>query len=607
MMKKNLIVIAILITLLSIASYLINISLSKKIESGVKELVREHLNKEIELSQARVSIFRGIIFKKMTIREKKSTEIWAVAQNVRFMPLLTSLFSQRKLLCSLTADILYFQLKKRKGQTLDITQLATPSEKVPSLLVKKIRIHDLHVDFEDEEKNIKKEFTNITFFADLSSLSKIHFTIGWQDKIILKGTYDNYEKNLESDMALKNIDLAELKPFMRNFKDLKNIDLKRGVVQSGKLKIRGNKFYTIEGDMDIKDLWFSKEEKGFIGDLRVSPTIHFLKGDILYALEGETKGAEIKNVPYLDMLSEIEARFDFDHKHLAVSSLKAKIKGNPIRAKGTIDYTLEPAFSLQINAQLPLEKFVKIAKTIKVPSSFLAQKEEQEKTLQRKSRSALPQTFKYQGKGDINLELILQGRLDREKIDYYGEYAIKGVEYKELKDIALKGILKEGELTVQEGSLQYRDIPLKLRGNLKGFDSPRMNVTIESEPFRLSTKAHYTKSTLEIEELFVEGTETGISSEGYIKVKEKPVVKMVGRGTLDSSDIWKAIELLKIKIPLLDNRNTHGKLKVKFMINSERIAKEQGQEPWQAHLAGYTQDFNLHNIKCREAKINVYK
>jgi hypothetical protein len=569
---KLIIFLIVVVTLSSVITYFLNIFLPKKIKSQVENLIKETVGAETGISQIKIGIMRGIDFKGVTLYNTRENATYIKIKRLNILPAYFSFILQRKLTVSLSAEGIYFPLIKREDGSFNLPTIKPLSKEKLTFFIKKISLKNINLDFKDEKENFKKTITNLSVVAAFKIPSQVNFEANWANNLFLKGMYEINSCSLKTNISLNDIDLAEFTPY------LKKLDLNGGRIKKGAINIEGAGTYNLKGNLEIESLSLLKENIGLKGDLRLKPQLVFSKDNLSYYCEGSLYKGILSNLPIVNQLSGVEATFILNKERFSVLSFKAIFKDNPIEAKGEISYLDELTLYMEGNHSSPLPQFIGNIKDIK---SF---------------------SFEYTGPGTIEMKFVVKGNLRQKEFDYHIDYRINNAALADLRDIVANGYLQKDNFILEEASLNYRNIPLYLKGKIENFLLPKIELNIISDIFNLEAKGIYDKGILEIKELFLKGKGSKILAKAKVETKKEPVIQINGFGHIDCLDVLSVMRKFNLNYPLLDKLNLQGSLDTKFIINGGFKPQE-----WQVKLAGLAEKLKAYGLEAREIQLELYK
>ncbi|UCD15823.1 MAG: hypothetical protein JSV34_01885 [Candidatus Omnitrophota bacterium] len=455
-----------------------------------------------------------------------------------------------------------------------------------------------------------KSDADVSIFIDNSSPSQPKIEFFWKEAIVLKSSYDKEAKELSATAKLQNLNLQDIAPLTEK---IKTVSLKGGIIKAGNLTLKKGDTYSVKGKLEIQNLkatYFTKhlqldkikDNLEFMANLSLTVSASlpqpFTKNFISqssYSITGAVSESEINNVPLFDTLSKVEAAFTLDNKQLKFnvteaaypkkvyfpSKTKKEIKTlhtNQLTAKGELTYLDTKSFSLEIKTRLSLEQFWEAAGEIK----------------------RMP--FQYRGAGTIDLEGIIKGALASKDFTYYADYAIDGAQFKDFTNIKAKGFLKKDKLVVETASLNYKDIPLKIRGNVEDFTLPKIELSIDTDLLNIETKSQYSEQELDVTELVINAGTTNIISKAYLDLKDPPQGKIEGFGKLNLEEAEGILSILNLKFPLIKRLKPQGDVSLKFKIEGGFDINE-----WKVKVAGASNQITVYNIAAQDLTVELYR
>ncbi|MDP2923412.1 MAG: hypothetical protein Q8O30_06815 [Candidatus Omnitrophota bacterium] len=611
--NKLIIALIIIILLYFAANYLLNFFLPQKIKAAAEKFADENLNNKIEINQIKINILRGISFNGVSIYHKDEKIPYAKISKIRAVPFYTALLTQKKLIFSLKIDGGTLNLERKENGEIKLPQIKTAAPKEPSALaqkeeianpapvtakksahkeplffIKDITVRQLNFDFEDKLFNFRKKFTNIFAYADLKTFPEIKFMLSWEDKASLKGSYFIDVNQLKASCLLQKITLADFNPYFKDF------SFENGSIKKAQLVVDGKDVYLIKGNAKIQDAIVSYtignlkskcdgDAVKLRGNLNLDTELKIEGNNFTCHIGGSLLQGEINDIPTINTLNNINANFSLDNSKFECSYIAADFPiatttgAIHLQAKGELDLN-SLQFYCEVMTGSLISQFIAAGKTIKQFS------------------------FDYNEKGDITLNAILKGNLRQNTFDYYLDYQIKNAQFKELSNIYADGFLKKDKLVLTKCSLVYKNIPVKLKGDLENFSLPAITLNAESDLLSVDLKSKYNKDTIDIENLILKIADSKVASQGTITIKEKPLATLQGIGYIDLKDIKTVLKLFNLKYPLLEKIGPEGVLTGKFTINGGQNLAE-----WEIKFAGLSDKIKVCGITAKEIKIELYR
>lgn len=598
-MKKILVILIIAIIFYLASNFVLSIFLPEKINKAAKEFVEENFGRKINISYISVNILRGIYLKDATIFEEDKKTPYLKVKTIRVSPFYPSLFSNKKLFLSVNLEGVYFTLKRNADDTFNLLQVKTPQEataKKPSeetktakdiFLVKSLTLKKVNLDFVDTKTSFKKSFNGISAFADLQNYPKITSKISWQDKIVINAKYNQSLKEIRASVLLKEIKLTEFNCYFPQI-TLKNADLK-----NARINIGGNTGYFIKVDADINNVAVVKEKAQVQGDIHTVMQFNSSKEGLNYNITGSLKNGSLEFPPYLENLSSLEGNFTLDKSKMRLTNLtavflapdKQKDKETPaIPITATAEVNFETSqVTIGAKTSPKIEDLILALKTI--PADSL-------KNLKKIS---------YEGNGDIELNAEIKTNLKNDYFEYYIDYDIKGVKYKELENIRAKGFIAKDRLEVEEYALKHKGVAWRGKFTLNDFASPDIQFSAKSLLFDLTLSAKQLKDLFAVKTLTIKTKNSQITAEGgYHKDEQK--LELQGLSYIELSEIAPILDTYQIKTTALKKADPKGVLNAKFMITGPL-----SPDKWQIKFAGLGEKVKIYNIEARDAKVELYR
>jgi len=599
-MKKILILLILAISFYLAANFVLSTLLPEKINKLAKEFVEENFGRKIKISYISVNILRGIYLKDVTAFETDNKTPYLKIKTIRVSPFYPSFFSSKKIFLSVNLDGVYFTLKRNADNTFNLPQIQTTANagaketKEASksakdiFLVRSISIKGLNLDFVDNAAAFEKNFQDITVFTDLKNYPKITSKVLWQDKVTINAKYNSSSKELKSSILLKEIPLSD---FNRYFPQ---ITLKNGYIKDAKVNLEGKENYSVKAEASLNDLVLIKEKTEVKGNIHAAIQVNTAEGTATYKIVGNLSDGEVKFPPYLDNLTTIEGAFTLDNKKMQLSGLTAdllttgKEKNKDIQTKIPITANAEVDFE---TSQVTIEakagpKITELIETLK--------------NINTDNLKALKK-FGYDGSGDINIDANIKTNLKNEYFEYYIDYNVKNVKYKELENIRANGFVANDKLSIEEYAFKHKGVAWKGKFQLNGFASPDMQLIANSNLFNIAIRAKQLKDLIAIKNLTIKTKNSQVTTEGgYHKDGQK--LELQGLAYIELGEIMPLLDTYGIKPGWLKKASPSGVLNTKFMLTGPLKPDE-----WQIKLAGLGEKLKIYNIEADEVKLELYR
>lgn len=616
----NKILVAAIIVLLAhfAANYILNSFLPQKIKAAVEKFAADTLDSRVEINQTRISILRGIFFQDVSFYQKGEKNPYVKIKKFRAIPSYAALLAAKKIVISLKVNDAYLALKRNENGEFIFPQIKNapanetaspdtgkkpqgaapgtvkaPAAKEPLFLIKNITVKKLNLGLEDKTANFTKTFEDIFIQANLDKFPQINFSLHWGDKLALTGKYIADTNYLQASCSLQQINLPDFNPYFKGF------SLKNAVLKTAQLTLEGKDTYVIKGNAKLKGIELNyplnnpdkiSQIAEFKGDLNLDIETKAVKQNFSYRIGGSLLDGQAQNLPVIDKLAGIKSNFILDNNKLEISYLTADFplakstlassktpQALRLQAKGELSFS-NSDFYCEITSGSTLLHFIQAAKSVK---SF---------------------TFNYEGKGDITLKAMVKGNFKQNALDYYVEYQIRDAQFKDASGIDANGFIKKDKLTLEKCSLNYKDMPVKLKGEIENFVLPVITLNAQSDTAKLDLKAKYHADAIAIEYLALKIADSKIGLQGTIGNKIEPEMKLEGLANIDLKDSARILKLFNLKYPLLEKLDPRGMFKAKFILEGEKNISQ-----WQVKLAGLADKVKVYGVTATDIKIELYR
>ncbi|MCM8831201.1 MAG: hypothetical protein NC918_03290 [Candidatus Omnitrophica bacterium] len=455
-MKKKIIFIFLLFFLILIglvgSYYLINTYLPKKIKTEIEKAIKNNLNQMIKIQNIKINLIKGITIENIALYEEKSPFAYLKIQKAKVILFYPSLLFKIKFINSIELENVKFFITRYKNNTTNLPVFKKSFQSNENFLVKNISIKNLDIDYIDQIVDFKKAFNNLYIRLTFKKPSNIYFKVNCQKSIEIIGLYNPKDTQLKSKIKIANLNLAEFSPY---FKEIK---LNNALIKDAFIEIEKEKVYNINGNafleyLETEYLLQTTDANQplpikYIGPLFIKNFNLKINGNImLYNISADIKNGNIKNIPKIDNLQEINANFKLDNKNLEITFLKANIDNNLIEANAKIiDFS---------NPKLYLEG--KLAGKI---SQIL-------QTVKKITEISLPEKLD----GDIDLLFNINANIFKKQFNWRIDYILKDAFFLDFKKINSSGYVENDELFLKKVDLFYKEIPIEFSGTLKNITS----------------------------------------------------------------------------------------------------------------------------------------
>ncbi|MFA5270975.1 MAG: AsmA-like C-terminal region-containing protein [Candidatus Omnitrophota bacterium] len=608
-MKKLLIVLIVLLILYLTSNYILNIFLPEKIDSLARSFVAEHSDKRIKISRIEVNIIKGIVLKDVLLLESNNKTPYLRINTIKLLPFYPSIFSDKKIFFSINIDGVAFSLKKNidntfnlpkltfdnknrqtiaEGEKINAKESAPGEEKKEFFFAKSISIKNLDIDFTDEKVNFRKKFSGFSLFADFVNLSKISFKLNLPRQLALRGVYDLSTKELSATASLTQIPLSDFTPY------LGGIIVKDGSIRQGDITFSGKQNYSLKASAEIENIFAAKNDSQFKGNLNVQTDITFSGEKLDYRLTGDIAQGTLKFTPYIDSLNSINAEFSFNNGRLQFSGIEADFyKIGPdnndakakihINAKADIDFNKNEVY-LEASSHQTISSIVDALKNAKIEKLTFLDK------------------FTYKESGNIELKGSLKTNSKDKTFEYYVDYKINGAKFEDFKNITAKGFVKKDKLSIEECSLNYKNIPLNLKANIESFSNPSLSLRLTNDIINVTLNTRTNKNETNIDILDIKTKKSHIASKGTLGTQKEKLLKLEGAATLDCKEALTILNKYNIKTAFLSKLKPEGPLSAKFLISGPLKPKD-----WQIKLAGLSEKMKIYGAQITNFRIELYR
>ncbi len=446
-MKKFFLFLTIVLLTISLSLILTLHFLPPKIKSSLEENA-QRWGQRLTIERVYLHPLKGLILEELYLRPEKEAYFYLQIKKARISFFLPSLLFRTKIitLCELK-DINCLWTKTDKP--LNLTSLPKPAHPqnpagVPPLLVKNWRIRNLSLTFRDETANFKKSFSSLILDLNWALRDRFNFKLRWEDYLYVKGDYSLDKEELNAKVLLKNIDLKEFQPY------LKNINLENATIKKANLTLKGVRDFSLKGlclleriNLSYPLAIFSQEDIIHLKGKVIFEEIDFSFKEklILNRILGKLK-AEVSLSDWL-FLKDTQASFKVEGNHLEVNLLNANLNQSNLRAKIKLHDFNQPQIRAKARLKGGLEQIL---------LNF---------------KRWIPGGLGWTAKGEADLHLLCEIRPQLKIFDYRLDFFLKNAQVWELQNLYAFGKLRNEELLIEKASLTYKDVPFNLNASLK--------------------------------------------------------------------------------------------------------------------------------------------
>jgi len=341
-LKKIIFSVLALLTVLAIAGalYFNEVIFPEKIRSALIEGFELATGKRIELSSAKLDIFKGLVIKDLAILDNDLWVIKAKEADCRF--LIFPLFKKQIIITSLELKSARIFLERRKDNTFDIVETFF---KKPLLLngeynltILRIMLSKAVVNYKDSalDPALTKDVKNVFLDAHISLPDKVVFDAEFELPsklpmlVKIKGEYAALKKGLSIDIKARDVYLKEFAPYCKD----QNIELPEGRVD-GEATIKATND-TLGAKISMTSLGLEFDQGPVKANINCAVTANaeydFKKKTLSYSGDIDIKNLALTGLEYVARIDDIRGKAIFTESRFLSKNLTCTLAGLPVTA-----------------------------------------------------------------------------------------------------------------------------------------------------------------------------------------------------------------------------------------------------------------------------------
>ncbi len=473
-MKKIILsVLALLCVLVPIAGavYFNEVIFPQKIRSVLIEGFELATGKKIELSSAKLDLFKGLVIKDLAILDNDLWVIKAKEANCRF--LIFPLFKKQIMITSLKLESAQIFLERRKDNSFDIVETFFKKPILLngeySLVILRIMLSRAAVNYKDSalDPALTKDVKNVFLDAHLSLPDKVVFDAEFELPselpmlVKIKGEYEALKKELFLDIKVRDLYLKEFAPYCKD----QNIELPEGRVDAEVTLKCANDTLGAKISMTSLDLEFPEGPvKANINcALTANAEYDFNKKTLFYSGGVDIKNLSITGLEYVGRIDDIRGKAIFTESRFLSKNLTCTLAGLPVTAIANLTDFKAGSLNIDIKSLAELGMLKGILKNrfkIKLPAEL-------------------------SGAGELNLRLEYKVPV-KEMPVVSGYLDVSGVkialDYNKIPLDNVKGRFKftSNQLSWEDLTFEHMDAEYNSKGTLTNFEKPGINIELDS-------------------------------------------------------------------------------------------------------------------------------
>ena len=444
----------------------------QKIKHGLIEGFRLATGKSIELSGAKLDLFKGLVIKDLAILDNDLWVIKAKEADCRF--LIFPLFKKQIIITSLELESAQIFLERRKDNSFDIVETFFKEPILLngeySLTILRIILSKAAVNYKDSalDPAFTKDIKNVFLNARLSLPDKVAFDAEFElpSKLAcqfkVNGEYKALKKEMSLDIKAKDLYFKEFAPYFKG----QNADLPEGRADIEVAIKAGNDILNADITMTSLGLDFSQDRiKADLNcALKAKAQYDFNKKRLLYSGDLDIKNLALSGLEYVDKIDDIRGKAIFTESRFLSKNLTCTLVGLPITAVADLTDFKTGSLNIDIRSLAELGMLKGILKnrfSIKLPAEL-------------------------SGPGDLNLRLEYKVPI-KEMPMVSGHVDISGakitLDYNKIPLDNVKGRFKftSNQLLWEGLTFEHMDADYSSSGTLTNFEKPGIDITLDSE------------------------------------------------------------------------------------------------------------------------------
>ncbi|MGA2774487.1 MAG: DUF748 domain-containing protein [Candidatus Omnitrophota bacterium] len=474
MKKKILIALLILIFIISGGIiYLNSVVLPTRIKSLVIKGLEEQTAKKVSLDSLQFNIFKGLVLRNLVIEDNGKKIISAREVSCSF--LLLPMFKKNIIIPSVTIKSPAIILERLPDnsfnlQSLFVSKPAAKESKFQFVLYK-INITNANVYFQDNtlKQPFRKDIENLNLVVNLSLPASVRFRVKARIPATAKlpmeisgqGEYKLIQKELLSNISLKDIDPREFAPYYEPFQ----VKISDGLINS-EIKLRfKDELVTADISVQSKGLIIAQDKLSaeINSDLEAQVKYNLKDKGLSYAGKGGFVNSQISGLEPVGTLVNINTEVSFNNAGLSTDKISLVLSGVPLEAKLKLTDYSNPLLNIDI-AHLKLDYLPQLLKD-KMKFSFPGQLT---------GDAAL--TLKIKSSQVEGVLTLLNASAKLEKPALF------------LENISGKIQFNPAYVKWEALNLKYQGVPYKVSGSVSNFNTPFVQLGLISKDLKLDSE-----------------------------------------------------------------------------------------------------------------------
>lgn len=558
-MKKIILsVLALLVVLvISGAVYFNEAIFPQKLKSALIESFEFATGKNIEMSSAKLDIFKGLVIKDLAVLDN---DLWVItAKEARLKFLIIPLFKKQIIITSLKLESPRVFVERDKDNSINIVEIFFKKpillKEEYSLTVSRIILHKADISFKDStfDPPCLKDINNAFLDAHIALPDKIVFDTEFQlsapelpISVKADGAYSASKKEWSFNIKTRDLYLKEFSLYCKDW----DFPLPGGKADiDASVRIDKDKLET-RISMTSLDLEFSQEPvKANINcALTINAQYDLNKKELIYSGDMDIKNLSISGLEYIDRVDDIRGRVIFTESRFLSQNLTCTLAGLPVNAVADLTDFEDGTLNINIKALAELGIMSDILKNrfdIKIPAEL-------------------------SGSGSLNLSLeykipIKEPTVVSGYMDVAGAKIVLDYNRTPLDDVT--GIFKftSNQLSWEDVTFRHMDTDYVSHGTLTNFEKPGIDIRLDSKKLSVKALLAVNDNFLTLSRFDGRYEETEFSGSGDLDITDPAKIAAEINGTI-KFELNEHEEPLKSLENIIKNAKPSGRLTAKFLL-----------------------------------------
>jgi hypothetical protein len=479
-LKKIILSVLVLLFALAIAgaAYFNEVVLTLKIKSALVEGFELATGKKIEMSGAKLDLFRGLVIKDLAILDNDLWVVTAKEASSRF--LIVPLFRKQIIITALKLESPRIFVERYRDNSINIAETFFNKPVILkgeyALSVSRVILSKATVSFKDSsiEPPLLKELRSVYLDARIALPDKIifdaDFTLASELPMPARvsGKYEAIKKEWSFDIKMRDLYLKELSPYCGGW----NFPLPDGRVDTeAALRIDGDRLSAKVSMTSLGLDFLQGPIKANINfALTASAEYDLNKKALIYSGDIDIKNLALSGIEYIGKIDDIRAKGIFTESRFLSQDITCTLAGLPVTAAA--DLTDFKAGSLNIDIKSPaqlntLKGLLRNRFNVKIPAEL-------------SGPGALSLRLEY--KLPINQMPAMNGY-----IDISGGKVMLDYNKTALDDVAGRLKFTSNQLSWEGLAFKHMGIDYNSSGTLTNFEKPGIDIRLDSKKLSVSS------------------------------------------------------------------------------------------------------------------------